>query len=316
MKHTPILSAVRLLLTATAVGVPSADPPDRVGQASASTSTRPGEDRIAAILTPHRQATLSAEISGRVTAINKELGERFNASEVLLELDDATFRANRRIAEAMLTSAKVNLTRVNELAKSRTRQRHSEAVLAAANANLTATQRLYADSNASLVDLENAKRDAVIAQTNCELVGSTASKELADAQREMEIAAGKLEIAARQLEACSIIVPWAGRVARVLVNEHELVQHGTPVIEVIDDRVLLAKFLLPSSAFKAVRLGQELDLHVTETSDIVQVKISHVAAALDPASVTFEVHAEVDNADGKLRAGMNGTLSLTQVRGP
>jgi multidrug efflux pump subunit AcrA (membrane-fusion protein) len=62
-----------------------------------------------------------------------------------------------------------------------------------------------------------------------------------------------------------------------------------------------------------VQLGQELELAVSETGETVAMKVSHIAAVLDPASVTFEVCAEVDNRDGDLRAGMNGSLSLSSV---
>ena len=287
------------------------------GPTSSAERTGPAlraDDRITAILAPRYQAVLSAEVSGRVTAINKELGEPFGIGDVLVRLDDSPYQVTKRIAEATLESASSNLARVRKLADDKTRQRHAEAVRAAAKANLVATQRLYDNDHASQVDLENAKRDVTVAQTNCELVESTSREELIGAKRELVVATGKLDIAREQLEACTMAGPWAGRVKRVLVNEHELVQRGTPVIEVIDDRILLAKFLLPSSVFRSVCVGQELRLTVNEVSATVAMKVSHIAAALDPASVTFEVHAEVDNADGRLRAGMNGTVHLPGIR--
>ena len=42
--------------------------------------------------------------------------------------------------------------------------------------------------------------------------------------------------------------------------------------------------------------------------------MSHVAAVLDAASATVEVHAEVDNSGGELRAGMNAVLQLSGIR--
>ncbi len=295
-------------------------PAQTPGAENTSSAERTGhgpamDDRIAAILAPRHEAVLSAEVSGRVIAVNRELGEPFDIGDVLVQLDNAPYQVNERIAEATLESAKGNLARVQKLADDRTRQRHAEAVLAAAEANLTATQRLYDDDQASQVDLENAKRDVIVAKTNRELVDSTSTEELIGAERELVVAIGKLDIAREQLEACTMAGPWAGRVKRVLVNEHELVERGTPVIEVIDDRVLLAKLLLPSSVFRTVRLGQQLNLTINEISATVAMKVSHIAAALDPASVTFEVHAEVDNAEGNLRAGMNGSLSLSEIRG-
>jgi len=289
--------------------------PDGLRSTAPIASGLAGDDRVAAVLAPRRRAVLSAEVSGRVTAISKELGEPFAPDELLMQLDDLPYRVGTRIAQAALESARSDLDRIQKLATRKTRERRAEAVLAAAQANLVATQRLFENNRASKVDLENARRDATVAQSQRELVDSTATKELTDAKRELVAATGESELAADQLEACRITGPWAGRVIRVLVNEHELVERGTPVVEVIDDRLLLAKFLLPSSVFRSVRVGQELRLAVNETSSMVRMKVSHIAAALDPASVTFEVHAEISNADGTLRAGMNGTVSLSEIAG-
>ena len=225
-------------------GQPAASAPVQVG---ASTSAR--DERVSVVLAPRRQAVLSAEVAGRVVKVHKEFGQAFAAGEALVELDDLTYRVNRQLAEAELAAAEGTLTEVQRLSAARTRERHAEAVLGAAQANLAATQRLFNDGHASAVDLENARRDALTAQTDLELVQATAARELLVAQREVEQARGRLEIASDQLRACRLTGPYAGRVARVLVAEQEWVERGRPVIEVVDDRVLLAKFLLPSALF-------------------------------------------------------------------
>ncbi len=271
---------------------------------------------VTAILTPRHQAILSAEVSARVAAVKKELGERFEADEVLVQLEDLTYRVNLQIAQAELAGAQQDLVQARKLTEANTRQRHADAVLAAAKANLNATQRLHDDGHASLVDLENARRDVQTAQAECELVSASAAKELSKAERDVAVAQARCDLAQGELRGCTLKAPYAGRVARVLINENELVERGTPAIEIVDDRVLRAKFLLPSTLFRGVRLGQELHLDVRETGATVVVRISHIAAVLDAASETFEVYAELDNAAGELRAGMNGTLQLSELRTP
>jgi multidrug resistance efflux pump len=279
-------------------------------------SPPPESDQVAAILTPRHQAVLSAEIPGRVVAVNREFGERFAAGDLLVQLDELTYRVNRQKAEAELAAAEQDLVQVRKLAEERSRERRAAAVLAAARANLAATQRLYDNQQTSQLDLENARRDVTAAEAECELAGATSAKELTRAQRELAIAQGNCELARGELEACAVRAPYAGRVARVIVQAYELVQRGTPVMEVVDDGLLLAKFLLPSALFRSVQIGQEVSLTVSETGQIVIARVSHIAAVLDPASVTFEVYAELDNPVGDLRAGMNGTLSLAQFRRP
>jgi len=129
------------------------------------------------------------------------------------------------------------------------------------------------------------------------------------------LARARLELARHELAGCTVCAPYDGHIARVLVHEHERVERGAPLIEVVDDRVLLAKFLVPSALFRCVEKGRELRLTVNETGGTAAAKVSHIAAVLDPASVTFEVHAEIDNATGELRAGMNAWLSVSELRG-
>lgn len=268
-----------------------------------------------AILAPRQQAVLSAGVASRVVAIHKELGQRIMKADPLVQFDDVAYRVGRQLAEAELEAAESELAGVQKLTAAKTRQRHAEAVLAAAQANLSAVQRLYDDGHASQVDLETARRDVATAQSECELVDAGAAKELSKARRDAAVARGKLDLAVDELAACTLKAPFDGRVARVLANAHEQVERGKPVIEVVDDGVLTARFLLPSALFRAVRLGQELHLTITETGETVSMQVTHIAAVLDPASVTFEVHASVDNAAGNLRAGMNGTLRLAEIRG-
>jgi multidrug resistance efflux pump len=311
----PVRAVVMLLmLSALASGTDRARGPGQAGAAGERGRQLPENDRVAVILAPRREAVLSAEVTGRVVSVSKELGERFAPGEVLIRLDDLKYDVNKQLAQARLEAAERELAEARILADAKTRQRRAQAVLDAAKANLVATQRLYEEGHASQVDLTNAQRDVTTAEADCELVRATTAKELITATRELAVARGKLDIAAYELNACRIEGPYAGRVKRVLVNEHELVERGTPVMEVVDDGVLLAKFLLPSALFRSVQLGQELELTVSETGQTVAMKVSHVAAVLDPASVTFEVYAEVDNSDGNLRAGMNGSLSLSNVR--
>ncbi len=271
------------------------------------------DDHVAVILAPRHTAVLSAEVSARVVAINKELGQRFKEGETIVQFDETTYLATVDISQARFDSAKSHLAQIEKLIADKTRQRHADAMLAAATTNLKATEKLFSNGHVSQVDLANVKRDVTVAQTNRELVNWLSVKELTDARRELATARGELAIAEHALKACRLTGPYVGRVARVIVNEHELVKPGTPVAEIIDDRILRAKCLLPSAMFRSVRLGQKITIAVKETGTTVTATISHIAAVLDPASMTFDVYGEVDNSDGQLRAGMNGWLDIAEI---
>lgn len=273
------------------------------------------QEEVVVILAPRREAVLSAEVHGHVVSLRYELGQVFAEGEALATLHDLAYRVNVASATARQDAAQAHLTQIEKLVELKTRQRHAEATLAAARVHLEATERLHDNGHASLNDLANAKRDVATAQADTELVEATSAKELIEARRELALATGQLETAREELAACTLVAPYAGRVARVLVHEHEWVERGTPIVEIVDDTVLRARFLLPSKLFQAVRLGQEFQVLITEVGRVVRMTVSHVAAVLDPASRTFEVYAEIDNREGALRAGMNGTLDVLQIRG-
>ncbi len=212
------------------------------------------------VLAVRRQAVLSSEVGYRITRITHEMGQSFQTGDVLVEFADAIARAGVESATAALTAA--------ELA-------------------LAAAESMYAGSNASRLELENARRDVAAARA-------------------------RLTVAQYELAACSVAAPFSGRVAEVFVNQHELVAKGSKLLAIVDDSTLLVKFLLPESQFDSVALGDRLQVEVQSNGIVKDAVVSHIAAVLDPASRTFEVWAGIDNADGRLRAGMIASLSLSK----
>ncbi|GAB6038494.1 hypothetical protein JCM15519_30530 [Fundidesulfovibrio butyratiphilus] len=166
----------------------------------------------------------------------------------------------------------------------------NQAAATAAAKSLQVTERLFTGKSASALDVENARKDNGIASAG-------------------------LQQARKELASCRVCAPFPGRVKRVFVHEHEWVDKGRPLIEVVDDRVLQARILLPSTMFGKVRIGQTIEIAVNEVATSVRGVITHVGQVLDPASATFEIHADVDNARDTLRSGMTGTLRRADASG-
>jgi len=272
-----------------------------------------GANVVSVVLAPRQRAVLSAEVTSTVAEIAKEMRESFRAGDSLLQLDATLLAMKEREARAVLASTQAALAQIETLAAEKTEIRRAEAVVVAARANLEATESLYKEKQASRVQLESARRDLCVAEADRERAASSAAPQLAAARKDVALAEGALAVAAHQVQACRVQAPYAGHVVRVLVQAHERVEPGTPLIEIVDDAELLAKFLLPARLFNAVQLGQAITLRVRETGADMQATVSRVSAVLDAASMTFEVHARIDNRDGRLCAGMNATLMLTDL---
>lgn len=160
-----------------------------------------------------------------------------------------------------------------------------QAAFIRAKAALHAKQKLYKDSIASFFDVKDA--EAALAQANAELA-----------------------LAQKQLDSCSVLAPFNGRVASLLIAEAELPQQGQPLIEVVGNEALLGKMLIDAMMWDKVAIDQTLNIKVVETGKTVQAKIIRIGPMIDLASSTIKVEALVERPDYDLFAGMTGTTTL------
>lgn len=79
------------------------------------------DEGLPVVLFPRREAVLSAEVSGTVTALARQMGERFAAGDVLVSLDDELFAHKVQKAKAELTAAETICTAFENLYKSQSK---------------------------------------------------------------------------------------------------------------------------------------------------------------------------------------------------
>lgn len=184
--------------------------------------------------------------------------------------------------------------------------------------------------NVPLIDLdpelyfaEKKKADALLTfaatayETNHKLYNqqSISEVEFAKVKANLEVAKSNVAIAKKKLTACSVRSPYPGRVVKLLVNEKEWVQQGQPLIEIVDDRIIRAKFLIPSGFYGHIQRGQLLDVHVRKINRRITCKITHISPVLESNTSTFQVFSEIDNSENIIRAGMTGEILLKITEG-
>ncbi|NDV24538.1 efflux RND transporter periplasmic adaptor subunit [Desulfovibrio sp. JC022] len=134
--------------------------------------------------------------------------------------------------------------------------------------------------------------------------------ELEEARSKQTVATVDLVIAKQKLSRCTVHAPFSGRVSKLEIHTHEWVEVGQPLIDIVDDSVLLAKFLLPSSMYENVKIDSAAHVSIQETGKSYTGRISHIGAEIDPSSRSFEVYAEIKNTSGELRGGMRGAIRI------
>jgi RND family efflux transporter MFP subunit len=165
------------------------------------------------------------------------------------------------------------------------------AILQAAARNFDMVSEMRGRADASEIDLENAKRDAAVASS-------------------------AYRLAEEDLSSCVIAAPFPGRVLQVVVNEQESIQRQQPLMQIVDDRTLMAHFLMPQTLYSQLKQGMELQIDIPILNTTVPAKVERISAAFDSNSKTIEVYAEIDNSGDQFRVGMNGWLNLEQIQIP
>lgn len=198
-----------------------------------------------------RQATLSAQTSGRVTAVLADVNDPVQAGQVL-----------------------VRLTAVEQQAGANTARAQLQAATAAANeARLTYQryQSLVGQQYVSKAQLDQAKAayDSAVAQ--------------------QAAARAQLAQAAQQTDYTAVRAPYAGLVAARNVEPGEAVAPGTPLMVVYAPGDLRVEVQVPQSVSDAIRARPEASIDVDGKT--IQARQVIVYPSADPASHSVTVRA-------------------------
>jgi len=186
MKQLNILITILLLASLTACGQASSSNP---------TPTPPAESVPVVVsasgkLLPEHWAALGFQMSGRAIEVKVQAGDRAEAGDVLVQLDDADARLAMAQAEATLALAQAQLAQLKAGAQ-------PEQIAAAEQAVKTAEANVWAAS-AQLAQLQSGARPADIAAAEAALAAALAEQKRAqDAYDRIKDIGGTLEEQAR-----------------------------------------------------------------------------------------------------------------------
>jgi RND family efflux transporter MFP subunit len=212
------------------------------------------------------RAELKAEVTGRVTRVAVQEGDAVAAGALLGAQDEDDYVLGVQAAEAQLAQAK---------------------------AQALQAQR---DNDRSVTLLEKrsiTKQAAQQAET-----AYNATKAAAQA------AESNLGLARLRLKKARLVAPFAGQVARRLVQPGEMLNPGQTAFEVVDNRKLEIRADLPTDAMSQVKVGQRAAFRAIGLDRPVEGKVTQVSPSLSQDGRTLRVRIEVANADGLLKGGL------------
>ncbi len=135
-------------------------------------------------------------------------------------------------------------------------------------------------------------------------IGTT---ELQVSRAEVDQARAELEALSVRTSQCTITAPYAGRVVDVLINEHEMPQANTPLIEIVDDASLEIELIVPSQWLTWLRPRMPLKFTIDETQTAYRSEVLRLGSIVDPISQTVKLTAAFHDNPINVLPGMSGS---------
>jgi membrane fusion protein (multidrug efflux system) len=219
------------------------------------------------------EASVAAEVSGRITAMRVSEGAPVSKGDVVLEIDRERRELELANERAMVAGARSEIAQVR-----RERDR---------------IHTLFKSGAAS-----QAQRDA-------------ASTRLSSAEAALAAAEAKLGLAQLALRNASVAAPFDGLVARRFVSAGDHVAEGEKLFDLVALDPIEVEFHLAERDSARVAVGRPVEVRVTPYPDeVFRATVHVVSPRIDPATRTLRVKALVENPQRKLRPGLFARTDL------
>lgn len=213
------------------------------------------------------EATLGAEVEGRIEKTLVEFGDRITNGQLLAQIDTTTY-------EALARQATANLLRVRATALN-------------AEQNLKRIQELRKQSIAAESDLDAAVAEAEQARATVK------ASEAAEA------------IARLNLDRSKVKAPFDAAVAERVATAGDFVKVGSPLLRVVNDGVLKFIFQVPERYGSQVQNDQPVTFTVdAHSGQTFEGKVYLISPQVNTTTRAFNVGALVQNSNRKLKASM------------
>lgn len=245
-------------------------PPVAVSVEAACTSELVDAIDVVGSLAPKFFADIKSEVSGTVTAVYVTQWVPVRKGAPLARLDTSETEAGLEALKAVVAQAQVAEARARR-EQDRARQLNEYGLI---------TRQALDEATSALEATEAATRAA-----------------------RAQVRTGEARLAKSSIHA-----PMNGIVAERNVNVGDRVENmggDTAMFRIVDNRLLDLTVTVPSAQLPKLRVGQQLEFTTDAVPGRTFVgKVMFINPAVDPASRSAKVIAEVPNADGALRGGL------------
>lgn len=234
---------------------------------------------VEGIVLPSKQVVLNAPLPSILKEFAVQEGDRVEKDQPLAFMDDGLQQVAVKSAELQATST--------------TAIRNAELVLEDAQIQVERILDAQASDAASEWEVRRTKLQA-----------ETAAAQLEQAHEQQELARIQLQLEQERLERYAVLAPFTGRVLRTDAESGASLTQQDKLLTLVAMHPLEAQFHLPSTDYGRLTVGESYTLKTDESRGLTfNAKLKTIDPVIDPASQTFRVVFEIDNADESLPSG-------------
>ena len=272
---------------------------------------------VTGTLAAEEQVTLSLKVTGRLSELFVDLGSRVTRGQVVARLAPTDFTLRVQQAQAARRQARARLGLTPEGSDTAVDPektgvvRQAKAVLDEAKLTRDRAETFVSQGIGTRADLDAAEAALQVADSRHQ----DAFEEVRNRQAVLEQRTSELELAEQALRDTSLGSPLDGVVRERHVTVGQYLAAGSPVATIVRMHPLRLRVAVPEREAQAIRLGQVVRVTVEGDEQVYEGRVARVSPAIDEATRTLMVEAEVPNARALLRPGSFANAEIVMAGG-
>jgi len=165
------------------------------------------------------------------------------------------------------------------------------------------------DSARSAVELAEKQLDS--AKKNLESIKAKAEIQINSVKAQLEAAKGQLDVVSAQLGDTTIIAPVSGTIDKIYTEVGEMAIAGQPIVNLVNTNSIEIEVFLTEFDIGKVSVGQKAKVNLPAYPNEEFIgRVYYVSSVADPISKKFSVKIQLDNENGRIKAGMVSQVQI------
>jgi len=260
---------------------------------------------LAGTLISPDQARVSAEAAGVVQSVSVRLGDEVARGQELVRLAPRELELALERAQSALRQTEAQLGMSDEDSQPLPDDQIATIRTAAANLDDARTQNQRAEQLAARGLLAGAEVEATRTKLKVAEAGyESAVETVRSLKASLQDRRAAYQLAQKKLNDAVIRAPIAGAVSERLVQPGEFIKEDTPVVTLVQMDPLKVSTAAQEKYAGVIKPGMPIQFSVESyPNDTFRGRIVSVSPAVDQATRTFAVEAELPNPDHRLKPG-------------